>query len=125
MEQLEYDPNKRFFEVLREYSDDKNDPTPEWEFQGMVLHGVKEKCICGTKILLNYLISHKRTKKQLIIGSECIKRWIQPKMTCEHCDAPLGQVLKRDERDGSTKRGRKATPNQEDGQLYALLVWQT
>jgi hypothetical protein len=95
MSELEHDPNKRFFEVLREHSEDKNDPTPEWEFGGMVLHGAKERCICGTKILLNYLITHKRTKKQLIIGSECIKRWINPKMTCEDCDAPLGQVLKR------------------------------
>ena len=95
MSELEHDPNKRFFEVLRQHSDDKNDPTPEWEFTGMVFNGVKEKCICGTKILLNYLITHKRSKHQLIIGSECVKRWIKPKMTCEDCDAPLGRVLER------------------------------
>jgi len=93
--ELEQQPNLRFFEVLRTFSDDKSDPVPEWEFRGTVLSGTKEKCICGTKILLNYLIVHKRTQKQLIIGSECIKRWIQPKLSCSRCDAPLGRVLQR------------------------------
>lgn len=95
MEDLEHQPNLRFFEILRDFSDDKRDPVPEWEFKGFITTGTKEKCICGTKILLNYQIVHKRTQKQLIIGSECIKRWIQPKLSCSRCDAPLGRVLER------------------------------
>jgi hypothetical protein len=91
MTDIEHPTNLRFFEVLREFSDDKNDPTPEWEFKGLITRGTHEKCICGTKIELNFLIVHKRTQKQLFIGSECVKRWIQPKLLCERCEAPLGR----------------------------------
>ena len=95
MTETEHHVNLRFFEVLREHSDDKHDPIPEWEFKGFITRGTKEKCICGTPIELNYLIEHKRTQKQLIIGSECVKRWIQPKLECEECGNPLGRVMER------------------------------
>lgn len=92
--ELEQDPNQRFFEILRDASDDKQDPIPEWELKGFVGSGV-DRCICGTSIMLNYLIVHKRTQKQFVIGSECMKRWMNPKLVCKECESPLGCVAKR------------------------------
>lgn len=99
-EDLEYhynetEVNLRFFEILRRYSDDKNDPVPEWELVPEMTVNSKERCICSTKIIDNYYIRHTRTGKVLVIGSECIKRWISPKLKCKECGAALGRVCRR------------------------------
>lgn len=95
MTDVEHPTNLRFFEILRKFSDDKHDPVPEWEFKGFITTGTTEKCICGTRILLNYAIVHTRTQKQLIIGSECVNRWLKPELQCEECGNPLGRVMER------------------------------
>ena len=87
--------NKIFLEVLKQYSDNKNDPIPEWHLQGFVPTGGKTHCICETPIILNYKIIHKRTLVELIIGSECVKRWLNPRLECEVCKCPLGCIMKR------------------------------
>jgi len=89
------DANTLFLEVLKKYSDNKNDPIPEWHLQGFDPHGGATKCICETPILLNYRIIHKRTQVQLLIGSECVKRWLNPRLECEVCKCPLGCIMKR------------------------------
>lgn len=94
-EYLETEVNLRFFEVLREYSFDKRDPLHEWEFVPEKHTVRSEKCICTTPIQNNYYIRHKQTKKELIVGSECIKRWIQPQLLCKECSSPLGRVCER------------------------------
>lgn len=94
-EYLEVEPNKRFFEVLRAFSDNQHDPIPEWEFQPHI-HTVKtDRCICTTRIENNFYIKHKRTGKQLVIGSECVKRWMMPRLLCKGCSSPLGRVCER------------------------------
>ena len=91
----ETEVNLRFFEILRRFSDDQHDPTPEWELvEGMTVNS-KERCICSTKIIDNYYIRHKRTGKTLVIGSECVKRWLNPKLLCKGCQKPLGRVCQR------------------------------
>ena len=91
----ETEVNLRFFEILRQFSDDQNDPVPEWSLvEGMTVNS-KERCICSTKIIDNYYIRHRRTGKLLVIGSECVKRWIQPKLLCKGCEKPLGRVCQR------------------------------
>ena len=92
---LEECPNTKFFTVLRQYSDNKHDPIPEWQLVGFVERGGKDRCICGTAIMLNYMIRHKISGVELIIGSECVKRWMDPKIVCERCKEPLGRVLER------------------------------
>lgn len=87
--------NKIFLEVLKYYSDNKEDPIPEWHLQGFVPNGGATECICETPIVLNYKIIHKRTLQELIIGSECVKRWMNPRLECEVCKSPLGCIMKR------------------------------
>ena len=94
-EHLETETNLRFFEILRQYSDNQYDPLPEWE---LVLGKFMEKesrCICSTPIERNFYICHKRTGKELVIGSECVKRWINPKLICKQCKCPLGRFAAR------------------------------
>lgn len=88
-------PNKRFLQVLRDHSTNQTDPIEEWDLLGFVSNGGATHCICDTQIILNYCIQHKQTKKQLMIGSECVKRWINPKLVCERCQTTLGCVMKR------------------------------
>lgn len=91
----ETETNLRFFEILRRFSDDKNDPTPEWELLTGHHSSSKERCICSTKIEHQYFIRHKRTGKVLVIGSECVKRWMNPVLNCKGCGDPLGRVCER------------------------------
>lgn len=95
MTEPETSPHKRFFQVLVEHSDSREDPISEWKLVGYVLNGGATHCICDTQITLNYKIIHKRTQKELIIGSECVKRWLNPKLVCEQCQTPLGCVMER------------------------------
>ena len=123
----EVEPNKRFFEVLRQFSEDKRDPIHEWEFLPHIHNVRAERCICTTPIQNNFYIQHKRTKKQLIIGSECVKRWIHPKLQCKECDAPLGRVCERVRKQdflcGKCKRRLKAEREEKIRKLgnYKLL----
>ena len=94
-EYLETETNLKFFEILRRFSDNKFDPVPEWELLTDKFFEKETRCICTTPIERNFYIRHKRTGKELVIGSECVKRWIHPKLTCKQCESPLGRIDKR------------------------------
>ena len=97
-EQFEYqetETNLKFFEVLRSFSDNQYDPLPEWELVTDKFIEREIRCICTTPIERNFFIRHKRTGKELVIGSECVKRWLNPRIVCKECDSPLGRVTKR------------------------------
>lgn len=94
-EYLETEPNLRFFEILRKFSTNPYDPVPEWELDTTKFIATKSRCICTTPIERNFYIRHKQSGKELVIGSECVKRWINPRLVCKTCDSPLGRVDKR------------------------------
>jgi hypothetical protein len=84
----------QFMRVLTERSIHKDDPVPEWEV--IRLHGGNGICICGMNILNLYTISNIITNEELVIGSECQKRWnLKCNICCDKCDSPLGNLTKR------------------------------
>jgi hypothetical protein len=91
----ETETNLRFFEILRRYSDNKHDCVAEWELLTGHHASSKQRCICSTRIENQYFIRHKRTGKVLVIGSECVKRWMNPVLNCKGCGDPLGRVCER------------------------------
>lgn len=86
---------KRFFEILRKYSFDKEDPISEWRFVEIVDNDGTNRCICTAPIQYLYKIENKETKATLIVGSECIQRWLQGLLRCKECACVLGNVVKR------------------------------
>lgn len=85
---------KTFFGVLREHSFCKEDPISEWAIVKDIEGDGSSTCICTTPILYEFVIENKLTKKQLVIGSECVKRW-NIEFTCKSCGCHLGNITKR------------------------------
>ena len=95
------DRHLKFIAELLKYSNGKDDPISEWEYTGETRELGKEelkdgfKCICTTPISILYRIRNKVNSIQLEIGSECIKRWLNPRISCDDCKATLGNITKR------------------------------
>lgn len=91
------DKHARFMQVLKAHSENQTHPIPEWR-----LHSFREveekKCICSHDILNNYFISNDRTKTTLIIGSDCMKRFLDPSLRCSECKQPIQNVVNRIEK---------------------------
>jgi len=90
----------QFLVELAKYSDNKDDPISDWEFGHEVRELTKDDdafyCICSTriqKLYKIYKISDNRVS--LEIGCECIKKWLNPSITCDECSCVLGSVVKR------------------------------
>lgn len=94
--ELKHRPNKFIFE-LKKYSNNKEDPISEWDFTKDIqrIENIDKKCICSTSISVIYKIKNKYNDKVLEIGSECVKRWIKPKIYCIECKSVIGNVIKR------------------------------
>lgn len=98
--------SRLFMMELEKYSNNKEDPISEWyydEKQDMfdIEYGTEldqdddRKCICSTPIKYIYKIRNKINGGELEIGSECIKRWIRPKIKCLNCECVLGCITER------------------------------
>lgn len=91
----------KFIHELKKYSEDKDEPVCEWECTGLVREldseerKEKKLCICSTPIVVLYTIKNKKNNIELEIGSECIKRWLNPSLKCSGCDIPLGNITQR------------------------------
>jgi hypothetical protein len=83
-----------FYRVLRQNSVSQEDPIPEWKVVHHVDGDGSSKCICSTPILYQHTIENTLNGRQLIIGSECVKRW-NVKFICEECQSPLGNITQR------------------------------
>jgi hypothetical protein len=88
---------KMFMEELRKHSLNQSDPIPEWQLLDPVSRGDGGglHCICTKEIIQIYTIKHKDTKKELEIGCDCAKRWMDCSLCCKGCMSPLGNVMKR------------------------------
>lgn len=86
---------KQFFEILRDNSRDKEDPVSEWDFVDVVDNDGTMHCICTAPIRYLYRIQNRFTGKSLIVGSECVKRWLNSLLRCERCNCRLGNITKR------------------------------
>ena len=89
------DMHIRFMEVLRKHSLDQLNPIEEWRLEKHTEDDFRKKCICSHDIERNYFISNDFTKTTLVVGSECVNRWLKPKLSCQRCDAVLGSVAQR------------------------------
>lgn len=87
--------SERFFEVLRNHSRDKEDPVSEWDFVEVLDNDGATNCICTAQIRYLYKIENRCTKDTLIVGSECIKRWLHGLLRCHRCNCRLGNIVKR------------------------------
>jgi hypothetical protein len=87
---------QKFYEVLKSFTDDQDDPISEWEYLTDKIQSTDEKksCICSTPIKNIHLIRNKKTRLVLEIGSECAKKWDLAPL-CECCNKPLGAVTRR------------------------------
>jgi len=83
-----------FERKMREKSIHKGDFIQEWEL-AMKCHRAASQCICTHQIEENYFIRNKITGEQCIIGSDCVQRWLNPKMNCKKCKEPLGCIMTR------------------------------
>lgn len=45
----------------------------------------KDKCLCGSNISNNIFFQHKETKKIIVIGNKCCKRYMNKKRHCSYC----------------------------------------
>lgn len=78
------DKHLRFMAVLKDHSENQTHPIPEWTL--LETMEVKEsQCICTQPILNQYFISNDTTKTTLIIGSDCMKRFLEPSLHCKEC----------------------------------------
>lgn len=84
----------QFLERLKEHSQNKEDPISEW-----ILHdNVEERtsnCLCGKEIHVIYFIENKLSHEIIGVGSECVKKWLNPYLVCKSCYCPLGNALQR------------------------------
>jgi hypothetical protein len=83
-----------FEREIRKLSVDKKDFIQEWELAKQCI-GAKSQCICTHPINQNYYIINKLTGARCIIGSDCVQRWMNPKLMCEGCGGALGCVMER------------------------------
>jgi hypothetical protein len=93
------DKAQLFIIELTKYSDNKDDPVSDWEFNGIVTELDDDdefNCICSTRIKYLHRIHRKNNNMMYIdIGSECIKRWMNPSIECDDCSCVLKNVMKR------------------------------
>ena len=86
---------KKFLEVLREHSQNKQDPVSEWELTDDVTPEASSNCICTKDIKVLYYIKNILSGEILIIGSDCAERWLSPGLECKWCMCSLGNVMQR------------------------------
>jgi len=88
---------KLFFETLRVKSIDKDDPISEWDFHSIVPfnNDGSQQCICSAPIHYLYQIKNRFNQETAIVGSECIKRWLNGLIRCSLCQCTLGNITKR------------------------------
>jgi len=105
------DKHERFMTVLKAHSENQSNPFPEWELQPMKTKHERSKCICSHPIDNNYFISNNTTNTTLVVGSDCMKRFLNPSLYCKDCDCVIQNVVQRiDEKDyicRSCKASRK------------------
>jgi len=85
---------KIFEEEMRKKSVNKGDFIQEWQLANEC-HGASSKCICTHDIQLNFYIQNKITGERVIIGSDCVERWLHPQLQCKGCNEPLGCIMRR------------------------------
>ena len=63
-------------------------------------------CFCTTSIKHNYVVFHPTTKQVVVVGSDCIERWMGGKLpkSCQGCGATYSGVLKFCKRCAQTER---------------------
>ena len=93
------DKHKRFMEVLNHHSENQGHSIPEWELLPFRKENFRLKCICSHPIQNNFFISNNTTKTTLVIGSDCMKRFLNPTLRCEDCSGYMNNVVKRIEDD--------------------------
>jgi hypothetical protein len=89
---------REFLRRLREESVNKDDPIPEWSIPKLISFEYNEtggRCICKKDIFQIFQIENKHTKKTLLIGADCAKRWFSARYSCHRCKKPLGNIVKR------------------------------
>lgn len=86
---------KLFFETLRDKSIDKFDPVSEWDFDCILDNDGTKHCICSAPIQYLYQIKNRFNQETVIVGSECIKRWLNGLVRCSLCQCNLGNISKR------------------------------
>jgi hypothetical protein len=89
------DKHQRFMEILQKHSLNPAEAIEEWKLLKITAKDLRSKCICSHPIERNYFVENPFTKTTLCIGSECINRWIKPKLTCEQCDCVLQNATHR------------------------------
>lgn len=85
--------SKQFYAILRENSIFKNDPIAEWKY----IRTIEDDglCICSQKIKYKNIIQNIHTGAELIVGSDCIQRWMNNALLCRSCNCVLGNQVKR------------------------------
>jgi hypothetical protein len=87
---------RMFMQILREHSQNKQDPVSEWKLLDSVSYMQDGGfCICTKDIKNIFVIQNNVTQELLNIGGDCAKRWLDPSMQCHKCNIPLGNVLER------------------------------
>jgi len=84
--------HQKLVEALKTNSINKDDPVPEWLYIKYTdISGGRgvTKCLCTTPIEKFYTIQNIHTKKDEIIGSECIKKFLENSVKCEKCKKSL------------------------------------
>ena len=90
--------HQKLLDALSVNSINQQDPVPEWVFVKFVdLSGgrLTTKCLCSTPIAKFYKIKNKHTLKEEIIGSECIRRFMENAVECEICNKKLRNIGER------------------------------
>jgi hypothetical protein len=86
---------RTFMEVLKEHSVNKKTPVLEWSVV-RVSYSEHSKCICTNEIAWKYHIKNFITDEELIIGSECVKRWgVSFPLHCSVCSRELKDKINR------------------------------
>lgn len=84
----------KFFGILRDKSENEEDPLVEWRVLDIEPDYKESRCICGTEICQNFVIENMINKKRLIVGSKCVEKW-QFTMLCQGCNKQLKNVANR------------------------------
>lgn len=90
--------HQKLVEALRANSINQEDPVSEWIYVKYTdLSGAKgvTKCLCTTPIAKFHTIQNIHTKKDEIIGSECILRFMENTILCDVCKKKLRNLGER------------------------------
>lgn len=106
------DKHERFMAVLKMHSAHETNPIQEWHLE--TLTEVKDsQCICSQPILNQYFISNDTTRTTLIIGSDCMKRFLDCTLKCSQCSASIKNVATRIKENEYLCKQCKATKKKE------------